>query len=106
MDPKSGEVLAKKGDKYTKRVLRAIQSAGMDRVPIELDDLVGRIVADDIVDPETGEVLISENQPITGEARRNAPGTGDPGDPVYRSGRPRRQPRHQGHDAAGQDREA
>jgi DNA-directed RNA polymerase subunit beta len=68
LDPKSGEVLAKKGDKYTKRVLRAIQSSGMDRVPIEMDDLVGRIVADDIVDPETGEVLIPENQPITGEA--------------------------------------
>jgi DNA-directed RNA polymerase subunit beta len=65
VEPKSGEVLAKKGDKYTKRVLRAIRSAGMDRVPIESGELVGRIAADDIVDPGTGEVLIPENQPIT-----------------------------------------
>ena len=37
VDIQTGEVLAKKGEKYTKRLHKAIQLAGINRIPIRLD---------------------------------------------------------------------
>ncbi|MEW6666570.1 MAG: DNA-directed RNA polymerase subunit beta [Thermodesulfobacteriota bacterium] len=67
LHPKSKKVLVKQGEKYSKRVHSALESAGVTHIPIPLEDVVGRIVADDLVDPGTGEVLASRNQPITQE---------------------------------------
>ncbi|MFH1480019.1 MAG: DNA-directed RNA polymerase subunit beta [Pseudomonadota bacterium] len=67
LHPKTGQVLAKAGEKYTKRVHREVESVGLTHIPIELDDLEGRIVADDLVDTDTGEILVSGNQPLTTE---------------------------------------
>jgi DNA-directed RNA polymerase subunit beta len=63
--PKTKKVLAKVGDKYTKRLHKILVSAGITHIPIELEELEGRVVADDLVDPETGEVLVQGNQPLT-----------------------------------------
>ena len=68
LDTQTGEVLAKKGDKYTKRLDKTLQSAGITRIAIDPKDLEGRVTADDLVDPETGEVLVPVNQTLTGEA--------------------------------------
>jgi DNA-directed RNA polymerase subunit beta len=65
--PKTQKVLAKAGDKYTKRLHKAVTSAGIKQIPIGLEDVEGRIIADDLVVSTTGEVLISGNQPLTGE---------------------------------------
>ena len=67
IDPKTKKLLAKEGDKYTKRLHKAITSAQITHIPIRHEDVEGRIIADDLVDTSTGEVLISGNQPITGE---------------------------------------
>jgi len=67
VDSQTGEVLCKKGEKYTKRLHRALQLAGMTRIPIDLEDVEGRVIADDLVDPGTGEVLVEGNQPLTRE---------------------------------------
>jgi len=65
VDPQTGEVLAKKGDKYTKRLHKVLRSAGIERIPINLEDIEGRVIADDLVDLETGEVIIEGNQALT-----------------------------------------
>ncbi len=65
--PKTQKVLAKEGDKYTKRLHKILESAGIAQIPISLEDVEGRIIADDLVDPGTGEVLLSGNQVLTGE---------------------------------------
>jgi len=65
--PETKEVLAKAGDKYTKRLHKAFVTAGLTHIPINPEDVEGRIIADDLVDPSTGEVLVSGNQPISGE---------------------------------------
>ena len=65
VDSQTGEVLCKKGEKYTKRLHRALQLAGMTGIPIDLEDVEGRVIADDLVDPGTGEVLVEGNQPLT-----------------------------------------
>ena len=65
--PKTKKVLAKEGEKYTKRLHAALESAGMTHIPIRLENLLGRILANDLVDPSTGEVLGNGNQPLTEE---------------------------------------
>jgi DNA-directed RNA polymerase subunit beta len=67
VDIQTGEVLAKKGEKYTKRLHKAVQSAGINRIPISFSDIEGRVIADDSVDPKTGEVLVESNQMLTSE---------------------------------------
>ncbi len=67
VDTETGEILAKKGEKYTKRLHKAVQSAGLTRIPIDLSDVEGHVIVDDSVDPETGEVLIEGNQVLTSE---------------------------------------
>ncbi len=64
VDPKTGEMLAKKGDKHTKRLHRLLESAGMERIPVPQEEMEGRVLADDLVDPETGEILVEGNQPL------------------------------------------
>jgi DNA-directed RNA polymerase subunit beta len=65
--PKTKKVLAREGEKYTKRLHTIIESEGITSIPIAVDRVVGRIIADDVVDPSTGEVLANGNQPITTE---------------------------------------
>ena len=65
--PKTKKVLAKVGDKYTKRLHKELEAEGITRIPINLEDLVGRVPADDLVDVSTGEVLADGNQPLTDE---------------------------------------
>ena len=67
IDPESGEVIAKKGEKYTKRLHRIIDSAGITHLPIENEDAEGRVIADDLIDPGTGEVLLEGNKALTME---------------------------------------
>ncbi|MFC1838770.1 DNA-directed RNA polymerase subunit beta [Thermodesulfobacteriota bacterium] len=65
--PKSKKLLAKEGDKYTKRLHRILEEAGVDKIPINIQDVEDRILVDDLIDMETGEVLISRNQALTPE---------------------------------------
>ena len=65
--PNSKKLIAKMGDKYTKRLHKMLETAGIEKLPINIEDVEGRILIDDLIDAETGEVLISRNQAITGE---------------------------------------
>jgi len=67
VDPKTGKILAKEGDKYTKRLHKAIESEGITLISVTLEDVEQRIIADDLVDFSTGEILVPGNQPITQE---------------------------------------
>ncbi len=67
VDTQSGEVLAKKGEKYTKKLHKALKSAGITLIPVHIEDVEGRVTVDDTVDPGTGEVLVEGNQVLTRE---------------------------------------
>lgn len=67
-DPKGGEVIVKKGRKFTAKSIEKIQQSGIRELPVEHEELLGRIIAHDIVDTSTGEVLASCNEELT-EAR-------------------------------------
>ncbi|NQT56564.1 MAG: DNA-directed RNA polymerase subunit beta, partial [Desulfobacteraceae bacterium] len=65
--PQTGDILAKKGDKYTKRLHKAIKSADIKNMPVDIEDVEGRVIVNDLVDPQTGEVLVSGNETLTSE---------------------------------------
>ena len=67
-DPKSAEVIVKKGRKLTKPLLKRISDAGIKRVAIRETDLTGKILSSDIRDQKTGEIIFrcNEELPLNG----------------------------------------
>jgi DNA-directed RNA polymerase subunit beta len=66
-DPKSNDLIVKEGKKFTRPVLRQMEQAKVKQVPIALEDILGRIASHDIVNPQTKEVIVESNHPITQE---------------------------------------
>jgi DNA-directed RNA polymerase subunit beta len=67
VEPISGEVLGKKGDKFSKKLLKKLIDLDLKDIPVSLTYVVGRVAARDIVDPQTGEILVRTNQAFTEE---------------------------------------
>ncbi|HYR02152.1 MAG TPA: DNA-directed RNA polymerase subunit beta, partial [Syntrophobacteria bacterium] len=63
--PETGELLVKKGRKLGQKLLRQLQESKFETISFPDDNLVGRVVAHDVVDETTGEVLIQCNEIIT-----------------------------------------
>src|SRR5579883_3366108 len=63
-DPKSGEVLAREGRKFNRAIVRQMEQARIEEVPIAIDEIRGRISAHDIADPNTGEILVRINEEL------------------------------------------
>ncbi|WP_342346612.1 DNA-directed RNA polymerase subunit beta [uncultured Nitrospira sp.] len=61
----SGELLVKEGAKLNKTLMGRIRSAGIKEIPIKQEDLVGRAVLTELVDPGTQEVILEKNQRLT-----------------------------------------
>ena len=53
-DAKTGEVIARAGEKITARRARELVENGLKEILVSADDLAGRFIAEDIVDLETG----------------------------------------------------
>ncbi len=60
-----GEVVVKKNTKFTRAAIKKLKSSNVDRLPIELPELIGKVSAEDVVDKETGEVLLGCNEEVT-----------------------------------------
>jgi len=65
--PETNELMVKEGRKFTKLALRQMGEAGVDAVPITMEEVVGRVAAHPLNDPKTGEVLLEANEEITEE---------------------------------------
>ncbi|MCJ7809306.1 MAG: hypothetical protein MUP26_03480, partial [Desulfobulbaceae bacterium] len=75
LDPDTGDSLAVKGETLTGELLETLKEKGFEeiscldpkriRIPIEPSEIVNRVLADDLVDPETGEIICGSNQTIT-----------------------------------------
>jgi DNA-directed RNA polymerase subunit beta len=66
-DPKTNDLIVKEGKKFTRPVLRQMESARIKQVPIDWQEIVGRIVSHDLLDPQTKEVIVECNHEITQE---------------------------------------
>jgi len=65
--PDGKDLLVKEGSKMTKYALKKMKEMGITEIPISKSEIIGRITLSDIVDPETGEVIIDSNKEITDE---------------------------------------
>src|SRR2546430_6955845 len=60
--PDSREILVKKNRKFTKQAIKKLKDSGVDKLPVEASELVGKVSAHDVIDPSTGEVLLQCNE--------------------------------------------
>ncbi len=64
-DPKSGEIIVKKGRKINKALLQKMSDAKISRIAVDETDVIGKILSSDVLDPQTGEVLLRCNEELT-----------------------------------------
>ena len=62
-----GDVVVERGRRITARHVRQLENSGLRRLDVPREYLLERILARDIVEPETGEVLADCNSAITEE---------------------------------------
>jgi DNA-directed RNA polymerase subunit beta len=65
LDPKSGAALVKKGKKYTKASVKKMEESKILDLPIELEEVVGKVLAEDIFNEKTGEVICLANEALS-----------------------------------------
>jgi DNA-directed RNA polymerase subunit beta len=63
--PKSRTPLVTKNKKFTKLTLQKLKDAKVKKIPISGEELIGRVVFTDVVDPKTGEVILACNEELT-----------------------------------------
>ena len=64
-DVKAGDFLIQSGKKITANGVAALRQAGIEAVPVADEAIEGAFAAADIVDPETGEVILEANEELT-----------------------------------------
>jgi len=64
-DPRTKEIVAKKGRKISKASLKKMTEVGIERIEVKEEDLLGRVFASDVTDPETGETFFRCNDELT-----------------------------------------
>jgi DNA-directed RNA polymerase subunit beta len=65
------DVLVRKNRKFTRAAIRKLKSAGLDYLPIDFTEVIGKVAAEDVIDEDTGEILLAVNEEVT-EARIEA----------------------------------
>ena len=65
LEPGTGKPIIKKGKKYTKVAVKRLVESNITELDTDLDFVVGKVVANDIYDAETGEVICVANEALT-----------------------------------------
>jgi DNA-directed RNA polymerase subunit beta len=63
--PDSREILVKKNRKFTKLAIKKLKDSNVERLPVEVSELVGKVAATDVIDETTGEVVLQCNEELT-----------------------------------------
>jgi len=61
-DPETGETIVSKGRVFTKASIKRLNSAGVNLIPISVEDILNKIFCKTIVDPEKEEPIVKCNQ--------------------------------------------
>src|SRR5512139_3961376 len=62
---KTGKVVVAKDKRINAKHIRDMESAGMKRIAVTEDYLLGRVLSNNVVDPETGEIVAAANDELT-----------------------------------------
>jgi len=65
VSPASGEVLAKKGRKISKALCKRIVADGIDKVQMLPESIIGKVLLENVANPESGEIIALCNTEIT-----------------------------------------
>ena len=65
-DP-DGDVIVEEGARITARHIRVMEQAGLEQLEVPMEYVCGHVLANDIVDPSTGEIVVPCNSVITEE---------------------------------------
>ena len=63
----NGDEIAHSGRKITTHTLKAIRAAGIERIDVESTELDGALTAADVIDLNTGEVVVEANVELTAD---------------------------------------
>jgi DNA-directed RNA polymerase subunit beta len=63
----NGEEIAHSGRKITSHTLKAIRAAGIEKIEVETAELDGALTAADVIDLNTGEVIVEANVELTAD---------------------------------------
>ncbi len=63
----NGEVIVEEGRRITPRHIRQLEKAGMDKLKVPVEYLFGRVLAKDMVNQSTGELVVECNTPISAD---------------------------------------
>lgn len=63
-DSKTGEAILKAGRKLNRKAIRQLETSGAKSLRLAEDEVLGRFIAEDLVDEETGEIIIEINTEI------------------------------------------
>ena len=63
--PDSREILVKKNRKFTKLAIKKLKDSNVERLPVEVSELVGKVAATDVIDETTGEVVLQCSEELT-----------------------------------------
>ena len=66
-DSETGEVLVKKGRIFTVRAIKRLQATGTEAIPIGMEDLIGRVFAHPLYDPQTALPIVKANDTVDEE---------------------------------------
>ena len=64
---KGGEVIVKRGRKLSKPLIHRLIDSKVNRIALTDEEIIGRVFASDVLDPETGGLLIKCNEELTSE---------------------------------------
>jgi len=67
VDPKSGKTIVTKDKRINAKHVRDIEAAGIKSISVPEDYLVGRVLATNVVDGDTGEIIANANDELTDE---------------------------------------
>ncbi|MEE2903563.1 MAG: DNA-directed RNA polymerase subunit beta, partial [Myxococcota bacterium] len=63
-DPETGEIVVKKNQKFTALVIRKVRRLNLETIPVDEEELLGTVIAEDVIDETTGEVLAECNADV------------------------------------------
>ena len=86
---KTGKVIVQKDKRINAKHIRDMEAAGMKRIAVPEDYLLGRVLANNVVDRETGEVIAHANDELTEDLVEEAARGQRQGDPHDLHQRPR-----------------
>ena len=65
--PDSKDVIVRKNRKFTRSAIKQIQALNIQRISVDDEDVIGTVSAGDVIDENTGEVLLQTNETLTEE---------------------------------------